>query len=575
MTDTNKLSSTFSPSQKWKGINWADCHKAVRNIQLAIVTEYKLGNFSEVRRLQEKLVRSFAARALAVRKIQSNRGGRTAGVDGVVWITDSERGEAVEALGKISSYRAGAVRRMYIPKGNGKEMRPLGILNLFDRAVQALWLFALEPIAETTADTRSYGFRRFRSTKDAVSYLSLLLKSPTGTRKWILDCDIRKFFDSVDHDWLMQNIPIRKSILLQFLKHGIKESGHIQMSEKGFAQGGVISPTLANMTLDGLQALVEPDFRMVRYADNFIVLGKSREALQQILTPIKEFLRERGLELNMDKTKIIHASEGVRYLGYLVKEYPTKSNLSQKTVTSVSPDPVEVKALVKRVASIIKKDWSAGAYQLIQNLNPVLRGWANYYKSSRASLVFKRLAWIVFRAIFRKATRENPRMARRKLARKYFMQVGSRRWIFFGEKAEMVKGNMVIKMAKLYQIGDTPSVVHTLIKGDANPYDPANWEEYFKKRASKLSFLESIRSGVILTLLKRQEGRCPMCDEPILAEEEEMEVHHILPKAKGGEYKPSNLIVLHKICHQQITYTKRAQFVKFSALRKKGLMRMK
>lgn len=202
------------PTKKWQDIDWRRANTHVRKLQLNIVKALKEKDYTKVRLAQEQLVRSYSARALAVRSVTSNDGRNTPGIDGIVWDTPLKRYKAVTKLGTISpsNYVPSPVKRIHIPKPNG-EKRPLGIPTLIDRAYQTLWNMAILPIAESTADTRSYGFRPYRSTKDAAGYVALLLKSPTATRRYVLEGDIAKFFDTVSHDWLIENIPMNKVCL--------------------------------------------------------------------------------------------------------------------------------------------------------------------------------------------------------------------------------------------------------------------------------------------------------------------------------------------------------------------------
>lgn len=232
-------------------------------------------------------MRSYAARALAVRKVITNKGGKTPDIDGVVWVTPEQALEAIDRLKDLSKYKATPVKRIYILKANCKK-RPLGIPTIFDRAVQALLALALLPIAESIADKRSYGYRPYRFVHDVAIYVKLVAGSHYGKR-WILEGDIKGFFDNISHEWLLENIPMDKRILREFLKAGFVHEGNFNEIELGTPQGSFISPIFANMVLDGLEQLANGVYT-VRYADDFVVMSKTKELLVSILPLIQAFL---------------------------------------------------------------------------------------------------------------------------------------------------------------------------------------------------------------------------------------------------------------------------------------------
>ena len=308
--------STDRKWNTWESIDWNKCEMAVNKLQARIVKAQKAGKHGRVKALQWVLTHSFYAKALAVKRVTSNRGSDTAGVDKVKWSTPKARFKAIGEL-KRGGYKPQPLKRVNIKKSNGK-LRPLGIPTMKDRAMQALYLLALEPVSETTADSNSYGFRKERSTGDAREQCFCVL-AKKASPEWIMEGDIKGCFDHISHEWLLNNIPMDKVMLRKWLKCGFVFNKELFPTEEGTPQGGIISPTLANITLDGLQTMLAekyhkkfvnrktiyyPKVHLVRYADDFIITGRSKEALEEIKPLVVDFLKERGLTLSEEKTKI-------------------------------------------------------------------------------------------------------------------------------------------------------------------------------------------------------------------------------------------------------------------------------
>jgi RNA-directed DNA polymerase len=263
----------------WNSINWNHAKNQVQKTQARIVKALQEKRWRDVRSLQRMLTKSLSAKQLAVKQITENKGKLTPGVDGETWSGTKQKAEQVYKL-QWKGYKAKPLRRIYIPKADGNS-RPLGIPTVYDRAMQALQKMSLEPIAETLGDNHSYGFRPMRSAADAIEY-SLCLLSKRNSARWILDADIRSCFDNIDHNWLIKNIPMNARILKQWLKSGYLEKGIKHETIMGTPQGGVISPIIANMTLDGMEDLIRKSFRssklkgendkvnVVRYADDCV-----------------------------------------------------------------------------------------------------------------------------------------------------------------------------------------------------------------------------------------------------------------------------------------------------------------
>ena len=377
-----KCASSAERRTSWKKIDFSRCERKVRKLQFRIAKAQKEGRYNKVKALQHLLVTSFEAKVLAVRKVTTNKGKRTAGIDHVLWDTDARKINAVCSL-KRRGYKALPLKRVNIPKKNGK-MRPLGIPTMKDRAMQALYLMALEPITETTADANSYGFRKFRSTADAIDALHRWL-SRDCSPQWILEGDIKGCFDHISHQWLLDNVRIDKRILEKWLKSGVVFNKMPQPTVEGTPQGGIISPILANTTLDGMERMLKERYRgnyidgrlyhpkvnYVRYADDFIVTADKRETLEDVKCMLIEFLRERGLTLSEEKTLITHISEGFDFLGFNVRKY--------NGTLLIKPSSKSQKRFTEKLHEVVfKKNKAVAQQKLIEELNPVLRGWGNY-----------------------------------------------------------------------------------------------------------------------------------------------------------------------------------------------------
>ncbi|EGU8561434.1 group II intron reverse transcriptase/maturase, partial [Salmonella enterica subsp. enterica serovar Infantis] len=319
----------------WHSIDWKTNHQQVRKLQVRIAKAARSQQWRKVKYLQRMLTRSFSAKTIAVRRVTENAGKSTPGVDGDIWNTPEKKWNALGKM-KRSGYNPRPLRRILIPKSDGTR-RPLGIPTMQDRAMQALYLLALEPASESVADYNSYGFRPMRSTADAIEALFINL-AKKHSAKWVLEGDIKGCFDNISHDWLLANIPLDKQVLKKWLKAGFIENNLFNSTNSGTPQGSPISPVLANMALDGLERRLREAFggysnhhrkkykiNVVRYADDFVVTGISSELLNEKVKPIIEaFMAERGLSLSPKKTLITHIDNGFDFLGQNIRKYDGK-----------------------------------------------------------------------------------------------------------------------------------------------------------------------------------------------------------------------------------------------------------
>lgn len=440
-------------ASRWNTIDWNSVRSDVNRLQTRIAKATLKGKWNLVKRLSYLMTHSHAAKLLAVRIVTQNRGKRTPGVDGELWNSASEKMQAVLDL-TDSQYHAQPLRRIYIPKPGKDTKRPISIPTMYDRAMQALYGLALQPIAETTADPRSFGFRLFRSTQDASEYAFLCL-SRKNSNPYILEGDIRGCFDNISHDWLKKHIPMDQSILAQFLKAGFISDQTLFPTDRGTPQGGLVSPILANMTLDGMEKALNtrfPKMRVyfIRYADDFLVITPTKEIAEAARDIIESFLTERGLNLSTEKTVITHIDDGFDFLGYNFRKY--------KGILLIKPSKKSIQSITGKIRTIVKKAKAWTQDDLIKKLNPTIRGWANYHCHIAAKQTYKELDNYIWTVTWQWGKRRHSNKDHKWIVKKYWHTVRNRDWVFQSNE------NILLKFS------DVSIRRHVFPKLNANPY---------------------------------------------------------------------------------------------------------
>src|SRR6266576_2354616 len=537
---------------EWHAMNWQTVHRNVRRLQARIVQAMKEGRWGKVRVLQRLLTHSHSGRMTAVRRVTENAGKKTSGVDGEIWDTPEKKAMAVNTL-RPRGYQPRPLRRVYIPKSNGK-MRPLGIPTMKDRGMQALFLLALDPVAETTADPNSYGFRQQRSCADALKQCFNALKN--ANPQWIFEGDIKSCFDKISHEWLLNHVPMDRTVLRKWLAAGYMEKTVFYETTEGTPQGGIISPALANLALDGLERrLYEhhspvwrkgsgwyyPCVNFIRYADDFLITGRTQELLEGEIRPlVEQFLKDRGLELSPEKTVITHVTDGFDFLGQNVRRYPNGKLL-------IKPSKKNVKTFLAGVRATIKAGLGMSAADLIDQLNPKIRCWVNYHRHVVAKRTFSYVDHSIFHSLRRWARRRHPKKSSTWLREKYYERNRRHNRCFFGERYD---DERQLRKVWLYRAKSTPIKRHIKVQGEANPYDPA-YETYFEDREGS-HMLDTFRGTKTLRFLwMEQRGLCPLCNIKI-TRITGWRLHHCVPLVKGGSKSADNRLLLHPECHDRV-----------------------
>lgn len=536
-----RLSDSKTLEFQWKSIDWNKAENYVNRLQVRIAKATQGKKWNTVKRLQYLLTHSYYAKALAVRKVTTNKGKNTSGIDKELWSTLASKMRGVLSL-TDKNYKAKPLRRVFIEKKGKKAKRPLGIPCMYDRAMQALYALALDPVSEVTADTKSFGFRKGRCCQDACEYIFTAL-SRGYSPQWVLEGDIKGCFDHISHEWLIENIPMDKSVLKQFLKAGFVFENELFPTDDGTPQGGVISPILANMALDGMQEMLVNHFdlnakgevsafvhnkskvNLVRYADDFIVTAATKEIAVEAKGLIREFLKTRGLELSEEKTAITHINDGFDMLGWTFRKFNGK--------LIVKPSKKSIKNFVASLSETILKRGKAWKQEvLIEKLNQQIRGWTNYHQSVCASEAFSHIDYVLYELLWRWAKRRHPHKGRWWVSLNYWHRRGNRNWVFSTEDKELLR------------VDHIPIVRHTKVRMDANPYFDT---QYFIDR--KFEHGMKRLSGRFKLIWKNQNGCCYHCGMPMEINDDR-EIFFKVPKSAGGKDEVPNMAYVHKHCQQ-------------------------
>lgn len=536
---------------EWLAINWQKAFRILKNLRSRIFRAAKEGNLKRLHSLQKLMLRSYSNIITSVRKVtQTNAGKYTPGVDQKIVCTSTGRSRMTKEILSFQPWKAKPARRIYIPKSNSKKLRPLGIPVIKDRCLQAMVVNALEPEWESKFEASSYGFRPGRGCHDAIARI-FNLANPAKTRSWVIDADIKGAFDNIDHHYLLNTIGSfpGKNLIRQWLKAGYMEGLKLNPTEHGTPQGGVCSPLLANIALHGLEKALgigyrkgyktTGEFRLVRYADDFVIFCPSKDSAIQTVAKVKEWLTIRGLELSQEKTRIVNISEGFNFLGFNIRQYPSKAK-RLKRILLIRPNKESTQKIRDRIKDIWLDNKTTPVDKLVTMLNPIIRGWANYFRIGVSKKTFAGLDRWMFHRAWRHAQRKHPHKSATWRVRKYWGRINLDRqdkWVFGDKKT----GDHLLKFQW------TKIQRHIMVKRTYSPDDPTLKDYWLNRKKKEASNLTPSKQK----MAKRQNYICPVCSQSLL-NNEELHIHHKVPKAKGGEDKYHNLLLVHETCHIQI-----------------------
>jgi RNA-directed DNA polymerase len=562
---------TKEPLQTWASINWKSVKKRVRNLRQRIYRATESGQWNKVRSLMKLMLRSYSNLLLSVRRItQENQGKQTAGIDGQTALNPEQRADLVRKMKHYSVWQVRPTKRVYIPKSNGKK-RPLGIATIKDRVAQTIVKNALEPNWEARFEANSYGFRAGRSCHDALEQCHFRLQK--GRDTWVLDADIKGAFDNISHEFILNAIGLvpGRELIKQWLKAGYIEAEVFYETNSGTPQGGTISPLLANIALDGIEKLLasykkvkvyqytpkgrkkprtvqKPSDRygFIRYADDFVVTAETKQDIEEIIPTLKNWLLKRGLELNQDKTNVVHIEQGFNFLGFNIRQFKGKClQVPQKEKT---------RELLKQVRMWLKTHPTVKPEAVISHLNPILRGWANYNRHGVSKRVFSYIDSQIWKALWKWALKRHPKKRKRWVANKYFKTINGASWQF---ATTITNRHAKVQTIHVFKMASVPIERHVKVKGTSSPDDP-KLSSYWEHRSTQYSKTYWAKGSKHLLVAKNQNWKCPVCGEHLF-NGEELHTHHIIRVKDGGSDEVDNLVHLHKACHKHVHTGKRSK----------------
>ncbi len=572
-------SEPITATEGWKTINWHKVERYVFKLQKRIYAASRQGDKRRVRQLQKTLMNSWSNRVLAVRRVtQDNRGKKTAGVDGVKSLSPEAR---IQLAGQLKlKGKSKPTRRVWIPKPGKVEKRPLGIPTIYERALQGVVKAALEPEWEALFEATSYGFRPGRSCHDAIRHIKDSIQCKA---KYVLDADIAKCFDRINHNTLLQKLNQKGKVRRQvksWLKSGVIDQKVFAATEEGTPQGGVCSPLLANIALHGLSKKLEEyilnvplrypggekmrnkdkinSLTYIRYADDFVVLHSEKTVILKCREIISAWLNDIGLELKPEKTRLTHTlykeeSEdgmtGFDFLGFNITQRPAGKYVSARNSkgqslgfnTFIIPTKESVKNHLDKIGETLKAKRNSPQGEVIATLNPIIRGWTNYYKFSDAKSrkILKKIDHLTYLKLRRWGKRKCKNT--KKASAKYWNKIGEKKWVF-----SVVKdGTKPFRLLEHDEV-ECSSNSYVKVKGNQSPYD-GNLV-YWSTRMGKYPNTPNRKAR----LFRQQKGICLWCNLKF-REDDIIEEDHILALALGGKDEWKNLQLLHGHCHDEKT----------------------
>ncbi|AOY77259.1 group II intron reverse transcriptase/maturase [Clostridium formicaceticum] len=553
--NTSTMKSALPNITDWQQIGWQEIEGYVEKLQQRIYHAESLGEVRKVRDLQRMLINSGATLLLSIRRVtQLNKGKKTAGVDGYKALTSNERLELYHTMKElnIKCHNPKPAYRTYIEKKNGK-LRPLGIPTIKDRIYQNIVRMALEPQWEARFEPTSYGFRPKRNCHDAIERIFNTVKG--GKKQWIFEGDFKGCFDNLNHKFITEQIKgfPQSELIEKWLKAGFVDNSVFNETDEGTPQGGIISPLLANIALHGMEETIgtkyntvnrkdevtyenRSKYAMARYADDFVIMCESEQDAIDLFKILKPYLENRGLELAQEKTKVAHITEGFDFLGFNIKRYKTESG--SKLI--IKPSKNSIKSFKGKISDKTKMLYGKNIQTLINTLNPIIIGTANYWSSVVSKEVYTAMDNYVWVNVYRFLRRLHPKKSWKWIKEKYFKPdktgQSKNKWIL----TDPITNNQLKKMAW------TSIVRHQQVKHNYSLYN-RELKEYFYKRDIK----EFHKNNVAYRkkLAKKQEYKCPLCGMSITDFKEGLETHHKIPKVKGGSDDYRNLQLVHISCH--------------------------